>query len=89
MTGSLQVKKNQFYMVLSFQDETGKWKHKWIKTGLEVRGNKTRAKEMLRHTLEEYDKKKCHQYNFHEGDALPLTGFWLVLKLRRLRFSGL
>ena len=77
MTGSLQVKKNQFYMVLSFQDETGKWKHKWIKTGLEVRGNKTRAKEMLRHTLEEYDKKNI---NYADITAWEYFQRWLEEK---------
>ena len=56
MTGSLQVKNNKFYMVLNVY-ETGNRKRKWISTGLEVKGNKRRAEQMLRETLQDFEKK--------------------------------
>jgi len=47
VAGRLQEKKNYYYIVLSFKDETGKHKTKWISTGLPVKGNKKRAEDLL------------------------------------------
>ena len=58
MTGSLQVKRGKFHIVLNTYDKDGKRKLKWISTGLEVRGNKKRAEQMLRDTLREYEMKE-------------------------------
>lgn len=46
MTGSLQVKNGKFYMIINDR-ENGKRKQKWIATGLDVRGNKRRAEQLL------------------------------------------
>ncbi len=54
MTGSLQIKSGKFYMVLNIQ-ENGKRKMKWISTGLAVKGNKRKAEQMLRETLQTYE----------------------------------
>lgn len=54
MTGSLQMKNGKFYMVLNVQ-ENGKRKMKWISTGLVVKGNKRKAEQMLRETLQTYE----------------------------------
>lgn len=54
MTGSLQEKSGKFYMVLNTQ-VSGKRKLKWISTGLTVKGNKRRAEQMLRETLQTYE----------------------------------
>lgn len=53
MTGSLQQKKGKFYIVLSYQVDDQR-KLKWIPTGLDVRGNKRKANELLRETLMSY-----------------------------------
>ncbi len=47
VAGHLQIKKDLYYMVLSFNDAAGKRKTKWISTGLPVKGNKKRAEAML------------------------------------------
>jgi len=47
VAGRLQEKKNYYYIVLSFKDETGKHKTKWISTGLPVKGNKKKAEDLL------------------------------------------
>lgn len=55
-TGSLQVKKGRFYMVLNLKDANGKSKPKWMPTGLTEKGNRRKADQMLRDKLAEYDK---------------------------------
>ena len=47
VAGHLQEKKGFYYVVLSFNDETGKRNTKWISTGLTVKGNKKRAEAIL------------------------------------------
>ncbi len=54
MTGSLQEKNGKYYMVLNTQ-VNGKRKLKWISTGLTVKGNKRRAEQLLRETLQAYE----------------------------------
>ena len=55
MTGSLQVKNDKFYIIINLK-ENGKRKQKWIATGLEVKGNKRKAEQLLRETLFAYEK---------------------------------
>jgi len=57
ITGSIQPKNNMLYAVLNLKDENGKRKPKWIPTGLSVRGNKTRAKEVLKQLIREYSER--------------------------------
>ena len=57
MTGSLQVKKEIYYMVLNTYDANGKRKPKWIATGYTAKGNKKRAEQMLRETLREWEQR--------------------------------
>ena len=52
MTGSLQTKNEKFYIVLN-DTVNGKRKQRWIATGLSVKGNKRKAKQMLREKLAE------------------------------------
>lgn len=54
MTGSLQEKNGKFYMVLNTR-ENGKRKLKWLATGLPIKGNKRKAEQLLRETLQAYE----------------------------------
>lgn len=56
MTGSLQIKNDKYYIVLSFY-ENRKRKRPWIATGLSVKGNKRRAEQLLREALLEYERQ--------------------------------
>ena len=47
VAGHLQEKGGQFYAVLSYKDQDGKRRSKWIPTGLMVKGNKKKAEAML------------------------------------------
>ena len=57
MTGSLQVKKGYFYIVLNTY-ENGKRKAKWIATGLTTKGNKKQAEKLLRDELGKYETRE-------------------------------
>lgn len=57
MTGSLQIKNGKFHIVLNIY-ENGKRKRKWIATGLDVKGNKRKAEQMLREVLQTYEPYK-------------------------------
>lgn len=54
MNGSLTVKNDKYYIVLSWYDDSGKRKQKWIKTGLPEKNNRRKAEEMLRAELQKY-----------------------------------
>lgn len=58
MNGSLQVKKGYLYGVITYTDEAGKAKHKWIRTGLKERGNRKAAKEILDKALAEFEEQQ-------------------------------
>ena len=54
MTGSVQVKKGKYYLVLNVVDGTGKPKQKWVSTGLPEKGNKREAERLLAAAVTEY-----------------------------------
>ena len=54
MTGRLKVKNGLFYAVVNYKDEFGRYKQKWIPTGLSERGNKKEAQIFLQKELETY-----------------------------------
>ena len=54
MHGSIQAKKGRYYAVLSYTSNDGKYKYKWISTGLPLRGNKKKAEAMLPDLIKEY-----------------------------------
>lgn len=47
VAGHLQEKNGYFYIVLSYKDDEGKRKSKWIPTKLPIKGNKKKAEKML------------------------------------------
>lgn len=53
MTGSLRVRNGKWQMVISYYDDSGKRRQKSISTGLEERGNKKKAQQMLDEYMEE------------------------------------
>lgn len=61
VTGTLQQKADRYYLVFRIPDSSGKLKQKWISTGLPVKGNQRRAKQLLDEKLlelqAEYDRR--------------------------------
>ena len=57
ITASLQEKRNIYQVVLSYRDNNGKRKQKWISTGISVKGNNKRlANEKLEEIKQNYTK---------------------------------
>ena len=82
MTGSVQIKNNKFYMVLNYKDATGKKKLKWIKTGLDVKGNRRKAEQLLRKTLQEYEEREnCISTDILFSEYIKI---WLERKKSRI-----
>ena len=62
VAGHLREKNGLFYIVLNYNDATGKRKSKWISTKLPVKGNKKKAEKMLMDARKEF-----------VVDSVPLT----------------
>ena len=56
--GSLQINHGIYFVVISYKDEFGKPKTKWISTGLKVDNNKTKAKQEMKRILKEYEENE-------------------------------
>ena len=56
--GSLQQKHGTWYVVVSYKDEFGKPKTRWINTNLRVDNNKTIAKKEMNKILKNLDMSK-------------------------------
>ena len=54
MTGSLRIKNGIYYAVISYKDNYGIYKQKWISTKLKIRGNKKLAKQFLEQEMEKF-----------------------------------
>ena len=54
VAGHLQEKKGYYYIVLSYKDDEGKRKTKWLPTKLTVKGNKKRAERMLQEARRDF-----------------------------------
>ena len=54
VAGHLQEKKGYYYIVLSYKDDKGKRKTKWLPTKLTVKGNKKRAERMLQEARRDF-----------------------------------
>lgn len=83
MTGSLQIKNGKYYLAISYKNDDGKHKVKWIATGLPVKNNKRRAEQMLRDKLAEYENPSQL-----EREEIPFHLFikqWLAYVKPRVR----
>ena len=61
MTGSLKVKNGIYYAVINYKDNYGKYKQKWITTGLKERGNKKEAQKFLKEQLDKFNKEETYK----------------------------
>ena len=54
IAGHLQIKNDNYYMVLNYTDANGKRRQSWIPTGLPAKGNKRRAEKLLLDTRKSF-----------------------------------
>ena len=76
MTGSLQIKNDKYYAVLSWY-EGEKRKQKWITTGFDVKGNKRRAEAFLKQEMDKLEKLQDHHLTGTDQPFLPFMEQWL------------
>ena len=80
VSGHLQQKKGNWYIVLNLHDETGKRAPKWIATHLPVQGNKRRAEEMLLQARQQYT-----DIYGKPGSSGPLFADYMLQWLARMK----
>lgn len=72
MNGYLAEKNSKYYAVISYKDNYGNWKSKWIATGLSTKNNKRKAQEFLQIKLNEmeetYNQKSTFDFNVIDND---------------------
>lgn len=56
MKGRLAVKNGKYYVVISYKDEQGYYKNKWIATGLDEKNNKRAANDMMREIVGQFER---------------------------------
>ena len=61
MTGSLKIKNGVYYAVINYKDNYGKYKQKWISTGLKERGNKKEAQRFLKEQLDKFNLNEIYE----------------------------
>lgn len=76
MTGSLQIKQNKYYAVLSWY-EGERRKQKWIATGFDVKGNKRRAEAFLKQELDKLEELQDHHLTGTDQPFLSFMEQWL------------
>lgn len=84
MTGSVQQKNGTYYAILQYKNKQQQKKYKWIPTGLEIKGNKLKAKAMIPEFIETYqhlEYKEADDSKILFADAIKQ---WLVRKKNRL-----
>ena len=63
IAGHLQIKNDNYYMVLNYTDANGKRRQPWIPTGLPIKNNKKRAEKMLLELRQTYVPPAEHKSN--------------------------
>ena len=61
MKGTLKIKNGLFYAVINYKDSYGRYKQKWISTGLKERGNKKQATAILLQELDKFNEESSDQ----------------------------
>jgi len=78
MTGSLQIKKNKYYVVVNIKDENGKPKLKWLATGLDTGTGKRRLEEAKKKILAEFEEEYNRKLYSVKPDFTPYTRYTFV-----------
>lgn len=79
MTGSLQIKKGYYYVVLNYKSKNGVRMTKWIATGYGIKNNKRKAEALIEQYVEQH--KELEQEEVFDGKKTLFTDAladWLV-----------
>ena len=81
MTGRVTLKNGFYYLILNTKGLDGKYKPKWIKTGLPEKGNKTKAEAMLRQALCEMEAQEIEVPAADQNNG-PLMSEYMISWLK-------
>ena len=87
MTGNVYPKNDTHYIVLHYKNKDGKKKFKWIPTGLEIKGNKTKAKEMIPGLIKQWQHLDYKKTDTKKPLFTDATKLWLESKKGKLERS--
>ena len=93
VAGHLEEKRGIYQIVLSWKKPDGKRERRGCSTGLQVKGNKKRAEDMLREKCREYEQILAERPSNHPEDILfaDFLGLWLEAvkpEVKRTTFTG-
>ena len=77
MNASVQAKNGRLYIVLGYKAD-GKWRRKWISTGLSERGNIRRAERMISEIMEKYAWLDVRSDIYPEITVPEFVNYWLA-----------
>jgi integrase len=90
MKGNLIIKKGNFYVVISYKNERGEIKKKWVATGLSEKGNKRAANEMMRKIVNDFEQATKENPPCPESELLfsDFLRNWLAMVKPNLQVSS-
>ena len=57
----MKVKNSVYYAVINYKNNYGKYKQKWITTGLKERGNKKETQRFLKEQLDKFNPDEVYE----------------------------
>lgn len=78
MKGRLTTKNGKYYVVISYQDGSGKNKQKWVATGLDAKNNKRAAEELMRGIVANFDGEAVPEIKAQPNNKDLLFGDYLT-----------
>ena len=76
IAGHLQIKNDNYYMVLNYTDANGKRRQPWIPTGLPAKGNKRRAEKLLLDTRKSFVPPVVSKENEDISSDMLFADYW-------------
>jgi len=89
LTGRLQEKKGYYYVLISYKNEAGEYKRKWMPTGLPVKNNKRKAEKMLPELVMRFEEELEQKHVVVETLGMPrLLDEYLRIKKTTVRANS-
>ena len=90
MTGRLHIRNGKYILILNIKDEkTGKYKPKWMVTGLPEKNNKRKAEQLLQEAIRAHEQQKQFEESAQPDMDMPeLIIQWLKVKKITVRATS-
>lgn len=87
MTGRLYERDGKYTVILEYKDKEGKKKQKWIKTGLEIKGNKKKAEAKIDEFIKEYSYLEYNELESKKQLFTEAVKEWLKSRINKIERS--